>query len=331
MKEKNNANERTEAVILKALISNRDSFISGEELARRTNVSRSAVWKVVSNLRKKGYSIEALPKRGYKLLPNDDMISEAKIKKYMHLYAAEVSVRLFDSVDSTNTVARELAEKGLLQFTTVLAEEQTKGRGRMGRSFYSPAGTGIYMSIILRPTLSPEKTLYITTAAAAACAEAIESVFGLKTEIKWVNDVLCNGKKVCGILTEGSFNGQGALSYAILGIGINVFPPKDGFPKEIDGIASHLTDQPMHEHRCRLIAEILERFIFYYKDLEAKPFMKSYRRRLCWIGEKINVISGEQKRPATLTGLSENLELEVLFDDGARGLISSGEVSIRKS
>ncbi len=331
MNKKSNAEECTQALVLNALLSDRDHFVSGEELAKQANVSRSAVWKVVNSLRNNGYKIEASPKRGYKLVPKDDVISEAKIKKYMHMFADEVSVRSFDTVDSTNTVAKDLAEKGVPQFTAVVAEGQTKGRGRMGRSFYSPTGTGIYMSIILRPTFSIEKTLYITTAAAAACAEAIESAFGLKTEIKWVNDVLCNGKKVCGILTEGAFNSQNTLSYAILGIGVNVLPPKEGFPKEIDGIASWLIDQPIYEQRSRLVAEILERFIFYYKDLENKPFMKSYRRRLAFIGEKINVISGEQKRPATLLGLADNLGLEVLYDDGTKGLISSGEVSIRKS
>lgn len=331
MNKKNNAKESTQALVLNALSSDREHYVSGEELARQADVSRSAVWKVVNSLRNKGYKIEASPKRGYKLLPNDDVISEAKIKKYMHMFASEVSVRSFDIVDSTNTVAKDLAEKGVSQFTAVVAEGQTKGRGRMGHSFYSPSGTGIYMSIILRPTFSVEKALYITTAAAAACAEAIESAFGLKTEIKWVNDVLCSGKKVCGILTEGVFNTQNTFSYAVLGIGVNVFPPRGGFPAEIDKIASHLTDQPIHEQRSRLAAEILERFIFYYKDLESKPFMKSYRRRLAFVGEKIDVISGEKKRPATLLGLSDNLELEVLFDDGAKELISSGEISIKKS
>jgi len=257
-------------------------------------------------------------------------MSEGNIKKYMHMYADKISIRTFEKTESTNTLAREFAERGHGQFTAIVAEEQTNGRGRLGRSFYSPAGSGIYMSLILRPTLPPAKALYITTAAAAAVAEAIESVCALKTDIKWVNDVLCNGKKVCGILTEGSFKQDGSLAYAILGIGVNVFPPKEGFPEEISGVASHLTDEPLYELRSRLAAEILERFIFYYSAIESKPFMKSYKKRLCWIGEKVDVISGESRTPATVIGLSDNLELEVEFEDGKRKLLSSGEVSIRR-
>jgi BirA family biotin operon repressor/biotin-[acetyl-CoA-carboxylase] ligase len=185
------------------------------------------------------------------------------------------------------------------------------------------------MSIVLRPKLPTEKALYITTAAAAACAEAIESVCCLKTEIKWVNDVLSEGKKVCGILTESSFDTENKLSYVVLGIGVNVFPPKDGFPSDLQN-AYWLVDQPLYETRARLAAEILERFIFYYKDLSNKPFIKSYKKRLCWVGKEIDIISTDKKTPATLLGLSENLELEVQYEDGSKGLVYSGEVSIRQ-
>ena len=321
----------TKECVLKLLEAERGHYVSGVKIAQETNLTKSAIWKVVNSLRKEGYVIEGLTKKGYSLIPNENTISESSVKRYMHMYGDNVSIRTFEKTESTNTLAREFAERGHGQFTAIIAEEQTKGRGRLGRSFYSPAGSGIYMSLILRPTLPPEKALYITTAAAAASAEAIESVCGVKTEIKWVNDVLCDGKKVCGILTEGSFDQNGFLSYAILGIGVNVFPPKEGFPEEINGIASHLVDEPLFELRSRLAAEMLERFIFYYSSIESKPFMKSYRKRLCWIGEKVDVISGESRTPATVIGLSDNLALEVELEDGSRKLLSSGEVSIRRS
>ena len=258
-------------------------------------------------------------------------IDESGIKKYMRKYANDLSVFTFERIDSTNNLAREYAEKGHGQFTVIIAEEQTKGRGRLGRSFYSPANSGIYMSLILRPTLPPEKALYMTTAAAAAVAEAIEDVCQKRTEIKWVNDVLCEGKKVCGILTEGVFDQNGSFRYAILGVGVNVYQSKEGFPEEIKDVASHLADTPLYELRSRLAAEILERFISYYKKIEDKLFMKSYRERLCFLGERVNVISGDTLTPATVIGLGDNFELEVVFDDGKRTLLSSGEVSIRRS
>lgn len=331
MRTTRNTSENAEKYVLQALEEEKGHYVSGSKLAKNTNVSRSAVWKVINSLRKKGHVIEGTTKKGYNLIPKDDVVSEASIKKHMHMYADIVSIRAFEKVTSTNTVARDFAERGYGQFTTIVADEQTNGKGRLGRSFFSPGGSGIYMSVILRPTLPPEKALYITTAAAAACAEAIESVFGLKTEIKWVNDVLYQGKKVCGILTESAFDAKSNVSYVVLGIGVNVFPPKAGFPKEIEGIASWLANEPLFEVRSRLIAEILERFIFYYDGILSKSFMNSYRKRLCWIGEKINVINAETVRGATLIGLSDNLELEVKFDDGERGLIYSGEVSIRKT
>ena len=331
MKNEEIPNLTTKERVLRLLESEKGHYVSGVKIAKETNLTKSAIWKVVNSLRKEGYVIEGLTKKGYSLIPNENTISESSIKSYMHMYAKEISIRTFEKTESTNTLAREFAERGHGQFTAIVAEEQTKGRGRLGRSFYSPAGSGIYMSLILRPTLQVEKALYITTAAAAASAEAIESVCGLKTEIKWVNDVLCEGKKVCGILTEGAFDQNGRLSYAILGIGVNVFPPKEGFPEEISGVASHLIDEPLYELRSRLAAEILERFIFYYSSIESKPFMKSYKKRLCWIGERVDVISGDTRTPATVIGLGDNLELEVAFDDGRRKMLSSGEVSIRRS
>ena len=331
MRNEDFSNLTTKERVLRLLENEKGHYVSGVKIAQETCLTKGAIWKAVSSLREEGYVIEGLTKKGYSLIPNENTMSESNIKKYMHMYANEISIRAFEKTESTNTLAREFAERGHGQFTAIVAEEQTKGRGRLGRSFYSPAGSGIYMSLILRPTLSPAKALYITTAAAAAAAEAIESVCGVKTEIKWVNDVLCNGKKVCGILTEGSFDPNGRLSYAILGIGVNVFPPKEGFPTEISGVASHLIDEPLYELRSRLAAEILERFIFYYSSIESKPFMKSYKKRLCWIGDRVDVISGDTRIPATVTGLSDNLELEVVFDDGKRKLLSSGEVSVRLS
>ena len=322
--------ESTKAKVLAALEADCGRYVSGTELAEATHVSRTAIWKAVSSLKKSGYEIDACPKRGYLLQPQKDVISEFSIKDFMHFYADEITVLAFKTVTSTNTIARDFARRGLTQYTAIVAEEQTEGRGTKGRRFFSPPDTGLYMSLILRPDGKATDTLYITTAAAAACAEAIESVFGVRAGIKWVNDIFVDGKKVCGILTEGSLDPDGrGIEYAVLGIGVNVFRPTEDFPEEIRNTAYWLTDEPLCNIRSRLAAEILDRFIFYYKRLAEKPFMKSYRKRMFLIGKEIEFSLGEENRIGVVTSLTDSLQLEVKLENGETLLLSSGDVRLK--
>lgn len=321
----------TKAKVLSALEADCGRYVSGTDLAEETQVSRTAVWKAVNTLKKMGYSIDGCPKRGYILHPDKDVISEFSIKNFMHLYREETTVRAFGKVTSTNTVARNFAKRGLAKYTAIVAEEQTEGRGTRGRKFFSPSGTGLYMSLILRPdTDNAVDTLYITTAAAAACAEAIEGIFGVKAFIKWVNDIYVAGKKVCGILTEGSFDpdGQG-IEYAVLGIGVNVFRPVGDFPDELRNIAYWLSDEPLCNIRSRLAAEILERFIFYYERLSEKPFLRSYKKRMFLTGRDVEVTRGNETFDAFVLGLADDLSLEVRLNDGKIISLNSGDVRLK--
>lgn len=263
---------------------------------------------------------------------NSQAISCRSINKYAkNTYS---NIKVFKTVDSTNTVASLAAENGAEEWTVIIAEEQISGKGRMNRQFYSPLGTGLYMSIVLRPKLSAESSVFITAAAAVAAAEAIEAVSDQRAEIKWVNDIYCNGKKVCGILTQGAVNAQsGKLDYAILGIGINVFAPQNGFPDSIESIAGSVLEYSKRscETMSRIIAEILDRFAEYYKSIENKTFLAEYRTRSFVTGKKINVIKQDDIRPAEAIAIDDNCGLRVRYADGTTETLISGEVSTRLS
>ena len=307
----------------------RGSFVSGEELAERIGCTRGAVWKAVRALQKDGWSITAVTNRGYCLETSADVLSEAGVRRY--LGECGVFPQVFKCVDSTNIRLRELAESGTPEGTAVIAGEQTKGRGRLGRSFFSPSDTGLYMSLLLRTSIPAQEAVLITTAAAVAVAEAIEEVSGTSCGIKWVNDVYINGRKVCGILTEASMSLEnGGLEYAVLGIGINAYEPEGGFPEEIKNTAGAIFDSPAHDARNRLAGEVLRRFMSYYRFLEDRLFLEGYRKRLIWRGERINVISGKTAYSCILEDIDESCRLLVRTDDGEQKTILSGEISIRK-
>lgn len=232
---------------------------------------------------------------------------------------------------STNTVARQRAEEGAAEGLTVIAEEQTAGRGRFTRRFYSPTGTGLYMSVVLRPTAEPTDIPLITVAAAAAVAESIEALTDRKTQIKWVNDVLLDGKKVCGILTESALNPEtGKAAYAVLGIGVNVTAPEGGFADEIRDSAGAVFEEPVPFGRERLAAAILQRFWCYYTALSERRFLAPYRARSLVLGREVMVHRAEgDAYPATVLELDDDACLWVRCPDGTQQRLGSGEVSLR--
>lgn len=250
-------------------------------------------------------------------------------KKIASALKSSCLVKCYDSVSSTNTVAKEFAEDGQKENIIVIASAQTKGRGRLGRSFFSPDNTGVYMSFLLYPDISPSKALYITTAAATAVCEAIEEVCELSPEIKWVNDILISGKKVCGILTEGSVDSNGKMRYAVLGIGINLYSPKNDFPDEIKNIADSLFDTEDKEKVYELITAIINRFFGYYEQLEEKSFLKPYVDRSAVVGKSVRVLQNQSERIAKVIGIDEEFSLIVENTDGEIEHLSSGEISTR--
>ena len=316
--------------VLKELENNKGDYISGGQLADNLGVSRNSVWKAIKALEKSGYEINAIPNKGYCLAEKNDILSSYSIKQ--HLKNPHLDISVFSSVTSTNTILKEMAEQGATEGTVIIAEEQTAGRGRTGKQFYSPKGTGIYISILLRPDIPAEESLFLTTSAAVATARAIEDVSDKRALIKWVNDIYLEDKKTCGILTEGAFNVEtGKLDYAIVGIGINVCIPDGGFPDNIKDIATAIFDKQTDSinKRSILIANLLDYFMEYYKDFKSKSYVKEYIERSMIIGKTITVIEGSKTSVAKAIDIDKNCRLKVQFEDGTTKWLSSGEVSTK--
>ena len=260
-----------------------------------------------------------------------DILSEEGVRRY--LKTDELELRVFRSISSTNTVSKSLAEEGAEEGLCLIAEEQTAGRGRLGRSFYSPPGSGIYMSLLLRPKLQAAEATDITACAAVAAAEAIESIAPVKAEIKWVNDIQIGGRKVCGILTEAALDtGSGRVKYLVVGIGINTCVPKAGFPDELKDIAGSVFGaDPIPDLRCRLTAAVLDRLMHYYRNLQNKEWFEEYRKRSVVLGKEINVLApGREPEAAVALDLDRDFALIVRMDSGELRRLNSGEVSIRQ-
>lgn len=323
--------------IISILESNKGLFISGEKLANDLNVSRTAIWKAVKSLRNEGYDIYSVSNKGYSLSKETDMLSSKIIKNNMPKYSNKFNFKIYKTVESTNIIARDMAVNGAESGTVVLAEEQTNGYGRNGKSFFSPYGTGIYMSIILN--LKKEKKLFnssfITTAAAMAVSKSIEEVSNENTQIKWVNDVFINEKKVCGILTEGAFSFEdGRLDYAVIGIGVNVNFPKNGFPKELDNIAASInlkndTINTQSDMRNILIAKILENlYDYYFNDV---VFYEEYKKRSFLIGKKVSININDKEHIVRVLDIDETFALIIEFQNGKIDRVISGSVNYKLS
>ncbi len=241
-----------------------------------------------------------------------------------------VKTEYYETLSSTNTALKEKALMGENEGLVIIAENQTAGRGRFDRKFHSPSGSGIYMSILLRPKTQGFNATLVTTAAAVAVANAAENLSGKITQIKWVNDVLINGKKICGILTEGAINPKTALpEYVILGIGVNAFTPKNGFDKEIESIAGSVFEKYDPDLKAQLTAEIINSFFDFYKCLETKSFLEEYISRSAVIGKDITVFKNGKTLCAKALDIDQNCRLLVQYKDETREFLQSGEISIK--
>lgn len=239
----------------------------------------------------------------------------------------------YDTLPSTNRTAMEMAAEGAPEWTVVVAGHQSAGRGRLNRTFYSPEGTGLYMSIILRPQIPPSQALKITAAAAVGVAETLDEMFGVRAEIKWVNDILVAGKKVCGILTESRLSGS-ELEFAVLGIGINLTAPEGGFPEEIQSIAGAVAEQVEADTFQNVIRKFLEVFYPHYQNLTAEPcpFLPAYKARLCCLHRPVHIIGADgSKRAGTPIDLEPDFSLRVAMEDGTVQSLKAGEISLRFS
>ena len=307
-------------------------FISGQAIAQKLSVSRNTVWKSIKMLEDEGYEFRAVTNRGYVLTKKSNALNAGSIKRHLPASCKNLKLQFFKTITSTNTVLKEMAEKGAPEGTVLIASEQTAGRGRLSRSFYSPSGTGVYMSILMRPSFTPEESLYITTADAVAVAEAIETATNQAAKIKWVNDVYLNDKKACGILTEASYNMESnRLDYAVAGIGINLLRPEGGFPAELEPIVTSVFNQKNYtpDTRDRFIAEVISRFWDFYQNLTEKPFLEGYKKRSFLSGKEVYVISGSTRKLGKALDIDDEFHLHVVYEDGTGEYLQSGEVSVK--
>lgn len=321
----------TKESVLALFEENRGTYFSGEEIAARLSVSRAAVWKAVKTLRDEGYEIDAAPNKGYCLSAETDILSAQGIRKYLNPACAFRDLLVLEEAESTNAFLREQASAGSPEGRVVVAGRQTKGRGRLGRSFYSPADTGIYMSLLLRPAnLSPDQAVSVTTMAAVAACEAIEEVSGKQAGIKWVNDIYMEGRKVSGILTEAALSMENnRIDFIVLGIGINAYAPEGGFPEEIGEIAGAVFSRRCDDGKNALAAAFLNRFAEYYAARESGDYVEKYRDRSLVTGKEILILSPSGKRRAFAEDVDGQCRLLVRYEDGSREALSSGEISIR--
>lgn len=247
---------------------------------------------------------------------------EKLIRKYLSDYAEEIKIETVDLIDSTNDEMKRRALNGEGEISLLVAEAQTKGKGTKGRSFFSPEGTGIYMSLLLRPTYTPQECTFLTTMAAVSSARAIERVTGIKMQIKWVNDLYLEGKKVGGILTQAHLSKEcREVEWAVVGIGINLCEPNDGFPDELKGIAASLGKDGNIKNR--LIGEIVNEFVLYYRNLTKKEFIAEYSKRLLGLNEEITVKEGEEEYRGTVIGIDDMCRLKIRLPDGSEKVLGS--------
>lgn len=313
------------------LLRNADGYISGQELCNRFGVSRTAVWKAINQLKEAGYEIEAQQNKGYRLMAAPDLMTEAEIKSLLHTDWVAKEVLYFDTIDSTNTKAQELAEKGYPSGTLVVADKQESGKGRRGRSWVSPSGTGIFMTLMIKPDINPNNASMLTLVAALAVAKAITSVTGEEAMIKWPNDIVVNGKKVCGILTE--MNAQfDYINHIVVGIGINVH--NESFPEEISQMASSLMIEAGGKrfHRAQIIAETMSYFEQYYdtflKTQDLSALVREYDKLLVNRNKSVRVLDPKEPFDGKAMGITPKGEL-IVDTWESRKLVSSGEVSVR--
>lgn len=320
----------TKDAVLQLLRAHEGAYLSGAELAKQLSLSRTAVWKAIGQLKAEGYCIDSVTNRGYRLLVRGDVLSVESVRRYLR--HREITPEVYKTISSTNTVLKARAAEGAEEGLALIAGEQTAGRGRMGRSFYSPADSGLYMSLLLRPRIAAREATGLTACAAVAVAETIEALSGRAAQIKWVNDVLLDGRKVCGILSEASLDCEsGELAYVIVGIGINAVRPAESFPEELRQIAGAVFERAeIPELRARLAAGVLDRLMDYAAAPNSEHCFEAYRSRSLVLGKPVKLlIPGREPECAEALALNRDYSLQVRLPDGSERAVSSGEVSVR--
>lgn len=307
-----------------------DGYVSGQDLCNKFGVSRTAVWKAIKQLKEAGYEIEAVPNKGYHIVSAPDLMNKVELESIRNTTWAGQEIYYYDVTDSTNIRAKELAEEGHPSGTLVVADRQEAGRGRRGRSWDSPSGTGIFMTLLLKPEMNPNHASMLTLVAAMAVARAISKCAGTEALIKWPNDIVIGGKKICGILTEMSAQFD-FINHIVIGIGINVH--NEHFPEEIAETAgSILLQTGKRIRRAELIEQILEQFEHYYaifmETEDLSGLVKEYNAILVNMNKSVRVLDPKEPFEGKAMGITKKGEL-IVDTWESRKMVSSGEVSVR--
>lgn len=309
-------------------------YLSGEEISRELGISRAAVWKAVKALRQAGYTIEAKTGLGYALSASPDALTEREIgAELARLGAVPANLICLEEIDSTNSFLKRLALEGAAHTTVAVANSQSGGRGRMSRSFESPRDKGIYLSVLLRPNLPPEKLMSITALTAVAMCDAVERTCGERPQIKWTNDLVLHGKKLCGILTEMALEGEtGMVQSLVIGVGINVHHREEDFTEEVAKMASSLSvETGRFVSRPRLAAEMIAALLRLAESLggEVAPWLEAYRRDCLTLHREVQLLWSEDREIVFAEDVDEQFGLVVRHKDGRVTTVRSGEVSVR--
>ncbi|MFH0733012.1 MAG: biotin--[acetyl-CoA-carboxylase] ligase [Candidatus Omnitrophota bacterium] len=304
-----------------------DDFVSGEEISHKLGISRAGIWKYIEKLREKGYDFTATPHLGYKLSHAPDRLFSNELSFGLNTKIIGKNIIYYDVIDSTNTKCYELAEKNYPQGTVVVAEGQTKGKGRLSRSWISPRYKGIYFSVILKPDILPMQVSKITLLAAVSVASAVRALTQLPALIKWPNDILINNKKLCGILTEMNAEAD-KVNFVILGIGINVNAGINALPK---GATSLSQEGAKDITRCQLAQKIFQELESNYLSSKKEgfaPVIRKWRNYSSMLGSRVKVISYSDKIEGQAIGVDEDGALIIRLDNGFQKRILAGDVEV---
>lgn len=313
------------------LLRNADDYISGQELCEKLGVSRTAIWKVMNQLKEEGYQVDSIQNKGYKIQAVPDILTKSEIASRLTTKWAGRSLYCFEEVDSTNIVAKKKAEEGEIHGTLIVADQQSAGRGRRGRSWESPKGKDIYMTILLKPEFTPDKASMLTLVMALAVTKGIQEVTSLPCSIKWPNDIVVNGKKVCGILTEMSAE-LGYIHYVVIGIGINV--NLDTIPEPLKETATSLL---LEGEKKVLRGYMIERIMYYFEQYyeaflhteDLSEMIEEYNAYLINQNQEVRVLDPKGEYTGTARGINSQGELLVEKDNAEVVPVYAGEVSVR--
>lgn len=321
-------------LVYRLLLERSGQYLSGEEISKQLGISRAAVWKAVDGLRKAGYTIDARSGLGYALTELPDALTEREIGRQLEALGSKRPAPLYlEEVDSTNSYLKRVALEGAPHGFAVVADCQTAGRGRSGRTFLSPKGKGVFLSILLRPTLMPQDLLPVTALSAVAMCDAVERTCGLRPQIKWTNDLILNGKKLAGILTEMALEGEtGMVQSLVIGAGINVHHTAQDFTPEVAALATSIQAETGKAiSRSRLAAEMLLALDQLGESLggDLSGYLAAYRRDCITIGRQVQLLWRENRETVEAVDVDEQFGLVVRHADGRMEVIRSGEVSVR--